>query len=102
MGINPLCRLSTFLWSLSTQMTLCPTSAKQAPVTRPTYPEPIIAISIVWFERKRDSHLSSFGLLSNRTFFFAVHWFRSTRRALIHQERCRRSDSPVARDGANP
>src|SRR5580704_3469576 len=47
MGINPLWRLSTFLWSLSTQTTLCPTSAKQAPVTRPTYPEPMIEISIL-------------------------------------------------------
>jgi len=35
-----------FCTSLSTHMTLCPTSAKHAPVTRPTYPEPIIARSI--------------------------------------------------------
>src|ERR1700688_3860851 len=33
-------------------MTLWPTSAKQAPVTRPTYPEPIIAISIVLLQEK--------------------------------------------------
>src|SRR4030088_515034 len=51
MGICPFCSASTFLWSLSTQVTLCPTSAKHAPVTRPTYPEPIIEISMILLRR---------------------------------------------------
>src|SRR5580692_3395473 len=37
-------RLSTFLASMSTQHTSLPDSAKQVPVTRPTYPVPMTAI----------------------------------------------------------
>ena len=40
---------STFLMSMSTQQTSLPVSAKQVPVTRPTYPVPITAIFIKMF-----------------------------------------------------
>src|SRR5690349_5667488 len=43
MGIWPAFNVSIFFWSLSTQMTSLPLSAKQAPATRPTYPVPITA-----------------------------------------------------------
>src|SRR5438309_4797117 len=45
-GTLPARKISIFRESLSTQVTLWPTSAKQAPVTRPTYPEPMIETSI--------------------------------------------------------
>ncbi len=46
MGIVPLMRLSILRLSMSTHVTSMPTSAKQAPDTRPTYPVPTIAIFI--------------------------------------------------------
>src|SRR6516225_2053908 len=46
MGTRPAWSVLTFASSLSTQITLWPTSAKQAPVTSPTYPEPMIEISM--------------------------------------------------------
>src|SRR5205814_4882186 len=45
-GTRPARNTSILRASLSRQVTLWPTSAKQAPVTRPTYPEPIIDRSI--------------------------------------------------------
>src|SRR5208283_3895332 len=44
MGIPPARNTSTFFRSLSTQITSWPTSAKQAPVTKPTYPVPTMLI----------------------------------------------------------
>jgi len=44
MGIIPFFILSTFSASISTHTTLFPVSAKQVPVTKPTYPVPITAI----------------------------------------------------------
>src|ERR671914_344644 len=41
MGIWPLFKSATFSWFTSRQNTLLPASARQAPVTRPTYPVPI-------------------------------------------------------------
>src|SRR6185369_9204896 len=38
----PCCRTFTLAESLSTQITSWPTSAKQAPVTSPTYPVPMM------------------------------------------------------------
>src|SRR5216683_2566142 len=43
MGISPFRSRAILSASLSTQVTWCPKSAKQAPDTSPTYPEPIIA-----------------------------------------------------------
>src|SRR5688572_8145589 len=45
MGICPLRSASIFLTSTSTQITSLPKSASPAPVTRPTYPVPITAMS---------------------------------------------------------
>ena len=42
MGISPRWRAAIFAASLSTQTTFIPKSARQAPVTRPTYPVPIM------------------------------------------------------------
>src|SRR5690242_8625279 len=46
MGTSPRCSASYFSGSLSTRITSCPSSAKHAPATRPTYPLPITAIRI--------------------------------------------------------
>src|SRR5512146_885112 len=46
MGTAPFCSALTLAASLSTKVTSCPNSAKQAPATRPTYPEPTTAIRI--------------------------------------------------------
>src|SRR5579859_1916480 len=46
MGTCPLRKAANFRWSLSTKMTSWPRSAKQAPATNPTYPEPTTAIRI--------------------------------------------------------
>ena len=43
-GISPLVSWAILSASLSTQVTMWPKSAKQAPEIRPTYPEPIIAM----------------------------------------------------------
>ena len=47
MGISPRSSESILAWSISTQVTLMPISAKHAPETSPTYPVPTIAIFIV-------------------------------------------------------
>jgi hypothetical protein len=47
MGTRPCRRVSILFRLLSTQMTSCPTSAKHAPVTNPTYPEPTIVMFII-------------------------------------------------------
>ncbi len=44
MGTSPLRMRSTLAASMSTQMTWLPVSAKQVPVTKPTYPVPTTAI----------------------------------------------------------
>ena len=44
MGIRPFFSLRSFSASLSTHTTLLPNSARQVPVTSPTYPEPIMHI----------------------------------------------------------
>src|SRR3982751_3880573 len=44
MGILPALIISILMASLSTQVTLLPNSAKQAPLTSPTYPVPITAM----------------------------------------------------------
>ena len=44
MGISPPLICSIFFLSISTQITLFPVSAKQVPVTRPTYPVPTTAM----------------------------------------------------------
>ena len=49
MGMIPLFNFSIFIGSISTQVTLLPTSAKHEPETSPTYPEPIIVIFIFYF-----------------------------------------------------
>ena len=46
MGIIPAIRLSIFCLSISTHVTSTPISAKQAPDTSPTYPDPTMAIFI--------------------------------------------------------
>src|SRR3712207_5618443 len=46
MGITPLCRVAIFSATTSAQVTSTPNSAKQAPVTSPTYPVPITAMCI--------------------------------------------------------
>src|SRR5215472_13778823 len=46
MGTWPLWSASSLRWSLSTRTISCPMSAKQAPATRPTYPEPTTAMRI--------------------------------------------------------
>src|SRR5689334_15650964 len=46
MVISPFESLFTFSLSISTQITVFPVSAKQVPVTKPTYPVPITAIFI--------------------------------------------------------
>src|ERR1700691_3852042 len=53
MGSFPARRVTILDSSLSVQVTSCPISAKQAPVTKPTYPQPIteirkIRISPAW------------------------------------------------------
>src|SRR6266849_4658256 len=45
-GTSPRFSAASFFWSLSTTITSWPRSAKHAPATRPTYPEPITAICI--------------------------------------------------------
>src|SRR4030081_3349345 len=47
MGTCPFLRAVNFCSSLSTTMTSWPRSAKQAPATKPTYPEPTIAIRML-------------------------------------------------------
>src|ERR1700756_2772346 len=44
MGILPSCIILTFFSFISTQITWFPVSAKQVPVTKPTYPVPTTAI----------------------------------------------------------
>src|SRR6185312_1391320 len=44
MGTPPACRVVTRFKSLSTQMTECPSSARHAAATNPTYPEPTTVI----------------------------------------------------------
>src|ERR1044071_5753291 len=39
-GLRPLLMMSTFTWFTSTPITSCPSSAKQAADTQPTYPSP--------------------------------------------------------------
>ena len=46
MGIFPRRNIATLRWSLSTQVTSLPDSAKPAPATNPTYPVPTTAIFI--------------------------------------------------------
>src|SRR5271170_2283413 len=47
MGTCPSLRAASLRSSLSTRMTSWPRSAKQAPATNPTYPEPTTAIRMV-------------------------------------------------------
>src|SRR6478736_1695446 len=47
MGHSPRCSSASLRSSLSTKRTLWPNSAKQAPATRPTYPDPTTAILII-------------------------------------------------------
>src|SRR3954464_12475350 len=44
MGVSPRCNAASFSSSLSTHVTVCPSSAKQAAATNPTYPDPTTAI----------------------------------------------------------
>src|SRR5439155_25359034 len=46
MGTWPAFKAASFCSSLSTKITSCPRSAKHAPATRPTYPDPTTAICI--------------------------------------------------------
>ena len=47
MGIIPFFNASILLIFVSTQVTSTPISAKQVPVTKPTYPVPTIAIFMI-------------------------------------------------------
>src|SRR6266481_1860072 len=52
MGTSPRLSAASFFSSLSTKMTSWPRSAKQAPATKPTYPEPTTAICMRPFSPK--------------------------------------------------
>src|SRR4029078_9925743 len=56
MGICPCCSMSIFCATLSTQVTSMPKSARQAPVTRPTYPVPTTQICMVRVLRSIGAH----------------------------------------------
>src|SRR5881394_3637070 len=60
MGMPPAWRTLTFSLLLSTQMTWWPTSAKQVPVTRPTYPVPMI-VSFMSQQRAHEPPRASAG-----------------------------------------
>src|SRR5580765_6521135 len=60
MGMPPAWRTLTFSLLLSTQMTWWPTSAKQVPVTKPTYPVPMI-VSFMSQQRAHEPPPASAG-----------------------------------------
>ena len=58
------CRRATFAASTSMQRTSLPTSARQAPVTSPTYPVPMTVSFILWFWLALNGHERGFSQLS--------------------------------------
>src|SRR5437667_12821552 len=64
MGTWPVFKAASFCSSLSTRMTSCPRSAKHAPATSPTYPDPTTAICIrcsgYLSENRFDNYFISF------------------------------------------
>src|SRR5437588_6296477 len=64
MGTWPAFKAASFCSSLSTRMTSCPRSAKHAPATSPTYPDPTTAICIRYSgylsENRFDNYFISF------------------------------------------
>src|SRR5438270_9378987 len=58
-GTWPSRSAASFFWSLSTRMTSCPRSAKQAPATNPTYPEPTTAMRIGMYPSETGSSVSA-------------------------------------------
>src|SRR5207244_12607325 len=64
MGTWPAFKAASFCSSLSTRITSCPRSAKHAPATSPTYPDPTTAICIRYSgyltENRLDNYFISF------------------------------------------